>query len=191
MERLAHKSKIFQAHKKSKHRARLRLKDLRTTKRIILSSNKIYISFYIPESFECCVMQNKNENYFIYMESAKYFFCLPVANKCQFVNFDIISRVVTFSQFVASTFERLYLKYTKIVIGMTMKYFFIKIKFRGKGYKLARSKKRRTLVFQFGHAHRIVEYTYRASSRVVMKQALILYGINPFDVAQIARNIKR
>jgi ribosomal protein L6P/L9E len=183
--------KIYHCQRRARHSARLRLRNLRTTKRIALSKSSQFSKFYIPVAAECTIVQNQGARQFVYLACNQYKFFFPLFESSCFKNYDPLTRVLGFSQVQSSSFEALYQNAVNLIITSLVQKFFRKIKFRGKGYKLARGRQRNTLTFQFGHSHRIFEYTYLVSIRAVMKQALIFYGTNLIDVDETARNVRR
>jgi large subunit ribosomal protein L6 len=182
---------IFHSHKKARTRARLRFLNIRTTKRIRLKKSGQYTKFYIPYTLECTVLQSSTAAVQVFISGPQHFLSFPLFNSSDLHSYDQVSRVVTFTQVRVSAFEIIYMKFLKLLLTSIVQRFFCKMKFRGKGYKLGRSRGRRTLAFQFGHSHRIFEYTYYATVKFIVKQALTLHGINLFDIRRIAQNIRR
>lgn len=68
--------------------------------------------------------------------------------------------------------------------------FFLKIKFKGKGYYIYKNM-RNTITPQFGYAHRIYKYTFYTSVKFRTKTSIILFGLQKHDVLRAGKNIYR
>ena len=60
--------------------------------------------------------------------------------------------------------------------------FFIKLKFKGKGYYIYKNY-RNTITTQFGHSHRINIYSYFTYVKFLSKTKIILFGFHKNDIA--------
>ena len=69
-------------------------------------------------------------------------------------------------------------------------FFFIKIKFRGKGYYIYKNK-RNTIAPQFGYAHRIYIYSFFNYVKFLTKTKVLIFGFSKKDIITNAFNIKR
>jgi ribosomal protein L6P/L9E len=59
--------------------------------------------------------------------------------------------------------------------------YFLKIKFKGKGYYIYKNK-RNTITPQFGYAHRIYKYTFFTSIKFRTKTSIIIFGLLKNDL---------
>jgi len=67
--------------------------------------------------------------------------------------------------------------------------FFIKLKFKGKGYYLYKNA-RNTITPQFGYAHRIYKYNYTTSVKFLSKTKVFFFGGSKTDVFNSTNAVK-
>lgn len=67
--------------------------------------------------------------------------------------------------------------------------FFMKVKFKGKGYYIFKNK-RQTITPQFGHSHRLYVYAYFTSVKFLSKTHIFMFGLLQSDVLRAATRVK-
>lgn len=68
--------------------------------------------------------------------------------------------------------------------------FFLKIKFKGKGYYIYKNY-RDTIAPQFGYAHRVYVYPHSVSVRFLSKTKILLFGLSKQDLILTGHDFKR
>jgi len=87
-------------------------------------------------------------------------------------------------------FFTMYIKTILNIFYSFSKYFFRKIKFKGKGYYIYKNT-RNTITSQFGHSHRIYIYAFFVSVKFLTKTTVFLFGSSKKDVLSIGFLIKK
>lgn len=68
--------------------------------------------------------------------------------------------------------------------------FFLKIKFKGKGYSLYKNR-RNTVTSKLGHSHRIYIYAFFTTVKFLAKTSVIVFGLSKVDVLSTGFLIKQ
>jgi ribosomal protein L6P/L9E len=89
-----------------------------------------------------------------------------------------------------SNFYKLYINKVKQLLQSFSQVFFIKLKFKGKGYYIYKSS-RNTITTQFGHAHRIYIYSFFISVKFLSKTSVFLFGTSKNDLLKIGYTIQK
>jgi len=88
-----------------------------------------------------------------------------------------------------SNFYRLYWNNLLLLFYSFHRPFFLKIKFKGKGYYIYKNK-RQTITPQFGYAHRLYLYAYFVSVKFLSKTSIFLFGLLKSDIVLTGMAIK-
>jgi ribosomal protein L6P/L9E len=88
-----------------------------------------------------------------------------------------------------SNFSRLYWGHLNLLFSCLHRPFFLKIKFKGKGYYIYKNK-RNTITPQFGYSHRLYLYAYFVSVKFLSKTSIFLFGLLKSDVIKVGLGIK-
>jgi hypothetical protein len=126
--------------------------------------------------------QNSNDGIqrlFIY--SKLYYFLLPIPLNNWLVFFDTNTSTISISSLYFTNYTLTYWTRLLQLFGSFHRPFFLKIKFKGKGYYIYKNQ-RNTITPQFGYAHRIYKYTFNTSVKFRTKTSIILFGLMKQDV---------
>lgn len=66
--------------------------------------------------------------------------------------------------------------------------FFVKIRFRGKGYYMYKNS-RQTIAPQFGYAHRVYIYAQANSVKFLSKTKILLFGLSKSEILKTAYSL--
>lgn len=147
--------------------------------------------FLIPSSWHFYVVFNRDLNlYLVKLFSSSYYFNVPIGNlgNLEF-HIDRHIRVIYFINYKLSMYKSQWFKDLSQVLFLFTSFFFIKIKFRGKGYYLYKNK-RNTIAPQFGYYHRIYIYSFFNHVKFLTKTKILIFGFVKNDVLSNAHNLK-
>lgn len=149
---------------------------------IKLQFNKIQLRFNIPSkwSFIMCKNNTKNSN-ILYLYSQEYYFMLPIPAKFDLVQFDKNASTIVMSSIYVNNYTLTYWTFFNQMFLSFNRPYFLKIKFKGKGYYIYKNK-RNTITPQFGYAHRIYKYTFFTSIKFRTKTSIIIFGLLKNDL---------
>ena len=85
---------------------------------------------------------------------------------------------------------QLYLNSLSELFSRFSKPFFLKIRFRGKGYYMYKNK-RNTIAPQFGYAHRVYVYAHAHSVKFLSKTKILLFGLSKNEIFNTGYNLKQ
>lgn len=142
----------------------------------------------VPNSWQLIILSKLNSKIF-YFFSPIYFFQFNLFNHKIFINFDYNTSTLQLTSLYNNNFYKLYINYVKSIFNCFHKPFFLKIKFKGKGYYIFKNK-RNTITPQFGYAHRLYIYAYFISVLFLSKTSIFLFGLIKKDVLNVGKSIK-
>jgi len=148
---------------------------------------------YIPNNWKFVLLQPKIDTtkpYVIYLFSDTYFFKLLFVKKHSSIFFDRQLNTLTVRNFFLANFYTMYLNRLEDLLHSFNKVFFLKLKFKGKGYYVYKSS-RNTITTQFGHAHRIYIYSYFLSVKFLSKTTVFLFGTSKKDLYTTGYSLKQ
>lgn len=148
---------------------------------------------YIPINWEFILLTQKSlkKNFnIIYLISDLYFFKFPVINQYSKFYYDNQTRTIDFILPYTPNFYQFYWKLLKDIFYSFNKIFFLKLKFKGKGYYIYKNL-RNTVTTQFGHSHRIYLYSYFLSVKFLSKTTVFLFGFSKTDILKIGYSIQQ
>lgn len=147
------------------------------------------VIYYIPPTCNITFLLNKaTKSYYFYIYSSIYFFKIPITNLKTLPMFDKNSRGLIINLTFINNYTKLYISLLKSFSNVLLKPFFIKVKFKGKGYYLYKSY-RNTVTPQFGYSHRLYIYTFFSYVTFLTKTSLILFGFNHKDILWLSRSV--
>lgn len=103
-----------------------------------------------PKTNLTVIKKNSGYMYYIYNE---FFFYKIVKTQPLFQFVDQNSRTLILRDFIENPFNTLFLKKLENFLFSWDNYFYEKIKFTGKGYRITFRKKKKLIIFFFGHSH--------------------------------------
>ncbi len=145
-------------------------------KRFNMSNLKI--NFSTPLFWNFVFFKNKlNNNLFFYFFNKNYFFLLPVPSNFLNIKFDKSNKGFILFFNYSNNFFKIFFFFFKTLFKSFSCFFFIKLKFRGKGYYIYKNK-RNTIAFKFGYSHIKRVFFFSSHVKFLSKTLIIIYGIN-------------
>lgn len=168
----------------NQYNSKLHIKNLTRSKTYAKTINYFGSYFFIPSNWELLVQTKKNtQNCLFYLYSSVFFIQFAVhCSSFLSVHYNTQTSILSLRNLVANSWFSLYTNYFIQVLNCFNLYFFTKIQFKGKGYRLYLNK-RQTLAFQFGHSHRVYQYGFNLNLVLLTKYTLFVYGMNRFHVS--------
>lgn len=150
-----------------------------------------FFALKIPFNWDIVILSNIHSNkLLLYLFSDIYFFRLPFLPYRQKVYVDPNSSTVLIKTIFVNNYCRLYWNLLNQVFTVFHKPFFLKVKFKGKGYYIFKNK-RSTITPQFGHSHRLYLYSYFVSVTFLAKTRIILFGFRKSDLINVGLGVKK
>lgn len=125
----------------------------------------------------------------LYIYSDLYFFKLLIYKNLRVLYYDPVTSVITMKMMYIYSYFATYFKTISLLFYSFTRVFFVKLKFKGKGYYIYKNK-RNTITPQFGHAHRIYVYTYYTAVKFLSKTSVFVFGLSKQDVLKAGVSIK-
>lgn len=157
------------------------------------SLNNSLTLIYIPSSWDFLILKPLNsvlDNKILYLFSKFYFFKISFINSNLKWFFDKQSNTLKLSNTYAPNFFKLYINLLLNIFYSFSKLFFLKLKFKGKGYYIYKNS-RNTITSQFGHSHRIYIYSVFISVKFLTKTTVFLFGSSKTDILTTGYLIKK
>ncbi len=155
-----------------------------------LSFTNVFI--YIPSDWNLILLKPKQPLYInklVYLFSSTYFFKISVLNLYLNWFYDTQTSTLSLSNLFIPNFYKLYFKQITDIFYSFSKTFFLKLKFKGKGYYIYKNY-RNTITPQFGHSHRIYIYSFFTSVKFLTKTTVFLFGSSKKDMLTIGHSIR-
>ena len=151
--------------------------------------NYLSLGMYLPDTYNCVFFTSKvNGDYLVRIYNTTYFFNLTIPAYIENVFFDSNVSAILISTIYAQSFYKMYWKHMLTVFDALNRPFFLKLKFKGKGYYIFKNK-RQVITPQFGHAHRLYFYAYFASVKFLSKTSIFLFGLIQTDLIKVGLGI--
>ena len=152
--------------------------------------NKFQLRLNIPSKWSFVFLKNYvKSQHVVYIYSNIYFFIIPIPQKFNLNQFDINTSTIILSSLYRTNYTFTYWTFFKQIFWSFNRPYFLKIKFKGKGYYIYKNK-RNTITPQFGYAHRIYKYTFFTSVKFRTKTSIILFGLLKNDLITAGKNIQ-
>lgn len=176
------------SHRKSRlnWRSFYRSRNLSQVKYSSYGDHGYTISLFFPFPWKTIFLQRINSFLLCYAYSSAYFFFLPIPIKFVRVSYDSNVNVITLRSFFKNNFYSLFWRHIKLVFFQMSKVFFLKLKFKGKGYYIYKNA-RSTVATQLGYSHINVVYSYFLNVKFLSKTSILLFGVNKFNLAKWGR----
>lgn len=143
--------------------------------------------FYAPNNWKWFVIEGNTR--YLYLVSKFYFFGFSIPNTLQNLKVCKQSSAATFYSQITLPDTKLTLKLLSSLASTFSSFFFLKLKFKGKGYYLYKNI-RNTITPQFGYAHRIYKYNYFTSVKFLSKTKVFFFGTSKNDLFYSASSVK-
>jgi ribosomal protein L6P/L9E len=148
-------------------------------------------AFYVPGNWSILLFRAKGGNrQAVKLVSETYYFHLWPPFNIPFFYLDINTSTLSFTSIYVNSFYRTYWQELLTLFESFSKPFFKKLKFKGKGYYIYKSR-RNTITPQFGYAHRLYVYSFFTSVFFLNKTTIMVFGLLKADVNLTALRIKR
>jgi ribosomal protein L6P/L9E len=152
--------------------------------------NKQTFRLHKPFNWDLVVIKNKIKSQTtFYLSSNLYKIKLPLPTKILNFSFDKNTNIIKIHTLYINNNYRLYWHFLQQLVKAFYSPFFLKLKFKGKGYYIYKNK-RNTITPQFGYAHRLYLYSYFVSVKFLSKTSIIVFGFKIQDLIQIGLGIK-
>ena len=172
---------------RSKHYVSKKLKN-----KVLWVGNRFYLNpllrFYFPYGWNLTIIRKIFTYFYFYFNT--YFFLLVLPNIPLKININPQTSTVYIKNFLPHPEFKFLIKTINLLFSMFYKLFFIKLKFKGKGYYLYKNI-RNTVTPQFGYAHRIYKYSYYVSVKFLSKTKVFFYGISKNDLFITSSSIRK
>lgn len=155
-----------------------------------LSLTHLYL--YVPTEWNLIVLnikKNKPQTKLLYLFSNIYFFKISIFSTTLSWFYDTQTNTLSLTNIYTPNFYKLYFKHLTNIFYSFSKLFFLKLKFKGKGYYIYKNN-RNTITTQFGHSHRIYIYAYFTTVKFLTKTTVFLFGSSKKDLLTIGHFVK-
>ena len=142
---------------------------------------------YFPNNWKLSIL--KGSTYYLYFLLGPYFFSFSLPNHLLRVKVHKQLSSLTLYSLIALPDTRLVITMLNSLMGSFSSLFFIKLKFKGKGYYLYKNA-RSTITPQFGYAHRIYRYNYIAAVKFLSKTKIFFFGVSKADLFNLTFAVK-
>ena len=129
------------------------------------------------------------ERYLSYIYTPTYFCNFAFRDSCVSLSYSRSTQTFTFTHDFYSYYYRSYLKFVTTLFSKFNRPFFLKIKFKGKGYYIYKNS-RNTIAPQMGYAHRVYVYAQAISVKFLSKTKILLFGLSPDPIFKIGFELK-
>lgn len=182
-----------------KYKKKNSLKKLKKNKFTMLPKISIthkYYPIHIPKNWNLILIKNSyqipasyNSQIVVYMYSPLYFFQFSIDYTHSYVVYDYVSQSITTNTLYSPLYMQRFWR-SLIDLSQTIhKPFYVKLKFKGKGYYLYKNK-RGTITPQFGYSHRLYTYSFFVRVKFLSKTSIILFGFIKEDLKTVGFKIK-
>ena len=148
--------------------------------------------FQVPASWGLIVLSQKDslhESPRFYLFNKTYFINFSCMDNFSHLLYDIQTRTLVIHHLLSSESHTMYLRALASLLRRFSLPFFLKIKFKGKGYYMYKSS-RNTIAPQFGYAHRVYVYAQATSVKFLSKTKVIIFGLSKSDVLNASYGVK-
>jgi len=124
----------------------------------------------------------------VYAYNNTYFLNFSVSCNCAPIRYSPQTRTITFYSLNTPATYVYYLRTLSSILSRFYRPFFLKIKFKGKGYYIYKNF-RNTIAPQFGFAHRVYVYSFTNSVKFLSKTKVLLFGLSKKDIMLAGHNL--
>lgn len=119
----------------------------------------------------------KNKKLIFYIYNKNFFFSLILKNNIIYF-FDKYSRCVTITFLKNNIFKNLLINNINKLLFSWNNFFFKKIKFSGKGYKIKKSIKKKNIKFYFNRSHPVIYFFKKKIFKKIRKSKFLIKMVN-------------
>ena len=149
--------------------------------------------FQVPLGWKFTLLRpsvDARNRFIIYFYNSSYFFNITTIGSLDNMYYDSETFTFVFYHKHSSYYYYAYLKLIAEVASRFNRRFFLKIKFKGKGYYIYKNA-RNTVAPQFGYAHRVYVYAQATSVKFLSKTKILIFGLSKKDVLLSGYNLMR
>lgn len=147
--------------------------------------------FKVPNDWKVVVLRSvhgSSTQTVLYFYSEFYFYNFSIPSKLRFLNFDKNLNLFAFTHSATPYCYYVALRALQLALNTFQKPFFLKIRFRGKGYYMYKNH-RQTIAPQFGYAHRVYVYAQACSVKFLSKTKILLFGLSKQEVLKTGHGL--
>lgn len=134
--------------------------------------------FYVPFKWDFILFEKKEKNLInLFTYNNFYQFRLPFFKKFLSMSYDNLTNVIIVNFFLKNNFFSIFWNFFRILFFSFSKFFFKKLKFKGKGYYIYKNI-RNTIALQFGYSHVFYLYSYLVVVKFITKTTILIMGNN-------------
>ena len=179
-------------YKNRKRRHRLMLRQLAFGVSQNLNVNKRKYALYTPANWNSFLLKPKSNHpkyLVLHLSSPTYYFKVILPHSNVRWEYDVQTNTIILESLKFSNFFQMYWKALHNLLHSFTTIFFVKLKFKGKGYYLYKNT-RNTITTQFGHSHRIYIYSFFVSVKFLSKTSVFLFGFSKRDLLSIGYQLR-
>ncbi len=156
-------------------------------------SPEISFIFRIPLDWKLIALSKKttlSTPYMYYLYNSEYYVNFTVFGRSLPVTYDPQTHSLSYKLFGTPYNYQSYLKALSDCLSRFSRPFFLKVRFKGKGYYMYKTQ-RNTIAPQMGYAHRVYVYSSAITVKFLSKTKILLFGLSKRDVMQSAHALAR
>jgi hypothetical protein len=165
-------------------------KELKFSIQSNLNNNLKKYLLFMPANWAFFLLKSANNTYVLKLYCRYYFFNIPLLGLQSLITFNTSTNVIFFIYYGENLAFTMWIKKIIELLTAFNRYFFIKIRFSGKGYYIYKNQ-RNTVTPQFNYSHRIYLYNFNTKVYFLSKTKLILYGLTKKDVIYNSMKVKQ
>ena len=157
----------------------------------------IYFQHYplhVPKNWNLIIIQKGTDKNFVnssvYLYSKLYYFWFNIDHSHSQIIYDYSTQTIATRTMYSNIYSKVFWRALVDLFTTIHKPFFLKLKFKGKGYYLYKNK-RGTVTPQFGYSHRLYMYSYFVRIKFLSKTSVILFGFIKNDLLTVGMNLKK
>lgn len=169
------------AYKNRLYRARKSLQKIKLNSPLSNNHGSKNHYIHLPTSWNLIVLRNNLGSLKLLLTNGVYFFKVVVPNKVTSLQFDLQTHSILLGDQYSGNFLQFYVLIFRHVLFQFTLPFFLKLKFKGKGYAIYKNR-RNTVTSKLGHSHRIYIYSYFTTVKFLAKTSVIIFGLSKIDI---------
>ncbi len=135
------------------------------------------MKIFIPQKTEYMTIENFN-NIIIYVYNTNFYLKIKTNKYKSNIQINTILNIIILTNRGANNKLKLLNNYINNLIFSWNNFYFEKIKFTGKGYKIKKSNKKNSLALLFNRAHPTMLFTKKIIFKKIKKTKIIIMGVN-------------
>lgn len=148
------------------------------------------IILFLPWFYSVLILKNTQLSlYYIYLSNYYIFVSFLLPKNYIKLTFDEETNSIYYLSLNTNNFTKVYLSTISRIFTSFSKSFFVKLKFKGKGYYIYKNL-RNTIAPQFGYSHRIYIYSWYNNVKFTSKSSLILFGLCLEDINKVSLSLQ-